>query len=152
MSRFKELCQNGEEFRFFTKSESSFWANDVEMLNTSKSEVIVPRDWEGRENILLHHHGSEGRTTFPFYHGKPARRNFQRRKPVRRNAVSGFVPQAFPLVFVGLPQGSSEARGIIQFRRAGPALICSSHNQHSPAQPTMADAKAIQPFQVAETT
>ena len=62
MSRFKELCQNGEEFRFFTKS--SFWANDVEMLNTSKSEVIVPRDWEGRENILCITMGLKGAQHF----------------------------------------------------------------------------------------
>jgi hypothetical protein len=30
-----------------------------------------------------------------------------------------------------------------------PALMCSSHSQYSPAAPTMAAARAIQPFDVA---
>jgi hypothetical protein len=38
---------------------------------------------------------------------------------------------------------------LFQFSGLGPVLMCSSHSQYSPAEPTMPAAKANQPFRVA---
>ena len=40
-------------------------------------------------------------------------------------------------------------RALFHFSGLGPALMCSSHSQYSPAAPTMPAARAIQPFGVA---
>jgi hypothetical protein len=42
-----------------------------------------------------------------------------------------------------------EHRGVVQFPGGVRALMCSSHNQYSPAKPTMPDATTIQVFQLA---